>query len=415
MLLPSRHVDVIRAVAAGACAVVVWLAGTAADARGQDVTATRGTRHAVEALRMPVAVATEAQTPQSPPAEPSIYDRIWRFAEWYRNDDNPIVQRVQFSGRFQQDYARVNADQGDHDEWNVRRLRLGARTTLFRQFTFHGEAEFNPQEREPLYLRLTDFYLQWSRDPRLALTFGKQGVPFTSEGATSSRELVAIDRSNLANNIWFPQEYMPGVSVSGRKSAWTYRGSVYSAGAMNRELGEFNGSVFTLASLGYDFAKRLGVKEAVVTGNYVYQPADVHNTFTRRYEHITSVNFRLDHGRWGTRGDLAAASGYLGQRDVWSFMLMPYFNATDKLQFVARYTFVDSDGHNGVSLPTYENRVARGSGDEYNEGYAGVNYYFYGHRLKLQSGVQFARMQDRADDGGAYAGMSWVTGLRIGW
>ena len=29
---------------------------------------------------------------------------------------------------------------------------------------------------------------------------------------------------------------------------------------------------------------------------------------------------------------------------------MPYFNATDKLQFVARYTFVDSDGINGVAL-----------------------------------------------------------------
>ena len=88
---------------------------------------------------------------------------------------------------------------------------------------------------------------------------------------------------------------------------------------------------------------------------------------------------------------------------------------TAKLQLVARYTFLDSDGDNGVSLPTYENRVARGSGDRYNEGYVGVNYYFYGHRLKLQSGVQFADMHDRANDGGAYSGTSWVTGLRVGW
>jgi hypothetical protein len=29
--------------------------------------------------------------------------------------------------------------------------------------------------------------------------------------------------------------------------------------------------------------------------------------------------------------------------------------------------------------------------------------------------VAFADMQDRADDGGAYSGTSWVTGLRIGW
>ena len=362
-----------------------------------------------------VPAAAQSSAPAADKKEPSIYEKIWRFSTWYDDKENPVVQRVLFTGRYHHDFVVVEADQGDATESNVRRMRLGPRITLFRDFTLHTEFEVNPQEREPFYVRLTDAYLAWSRNPALVITAGKHSVPFTQEGTTSSRELLTIDRSNLANNLWFGQEYMPGVSVSGRKSAWTYRGSVYSAGAMNRELGEFNGSLFTLASLGYDFAKRLGVKEAVVTGNYVYQPADVHNTFTRRYEHITSVNFRLDHGRWGTRCDLAAASGYLGQRDVWSFMLMPYFNATDKLQFVARYTFVDSDGHNGVSLPTYENRVARGSGDEYNEGYAGVNYYFYGHRLKLQSGVQFARMQDRADDGGAYAGMSWVTGLRIGW
>ena len=67
---------------------------------------------------------------------------------------------------------------------------------------------------------------------------------------------------------------MPGVSVSGRIAPWVYRGGVYSSGAMNREFGEFSGDYFTLALLGYDFAKRLGVKEAVLTGNYLYQHPD---------------------------------------------------------------------------------------------------------------------------------------------
>jgi phosphate-selective porin OprO/OprP len=348
--------------------------------------------------------------------EPSIYDTIWgQVTNWYDNEENPVVQRVVFTGRYHQDFAVVDADQGDDTEWNVRRVRLGPRITFLRNFLLHTEVEVNPQERDPFYLRLTDAYVAWSRNPALTITVGKHSVPFTQEGATSSRELLTIDRSNLANNIWFGQEYMPGLSVSGRKNAWTYRGSVYSAGAANREFGEFNGGAFTLAVLGYDFGKKLGVREAVLTGNYLYQQPDANNTFTRRYEHIASANFRLDDGRWGVRGDLSTAVGYLGQRDVWSFMLMPFFNATDKLQFVTRYTFVNSDGNNGVALPTYENRVARGSGDQYREGYVGVNYYFYGPRLKLQSGVQFADMQDAANDGGAYSGTAWVTGLRVGW
>ncbi len=348
--------------------------------------------------------------------QPSTYDKIWgRFTNWYDNKENPVVQRVVFTGRYHQDFASVDADQGETEEWNVRRVRFGPRITFFRNYLFHTEVEVNPQEQDPFYVRLTDAYVAWSRNPVLTITVGKHSVPFTQEGATSSRELLTIDRSNLANNIWFGQEYMPGLSVSGRKNAWTYRGSVYSSGAANREFGEFNGGVFTLAVLGYDFAKKLGVREAVVTGNYLYQQPDVNNTFTRRHEHITSANFRLDDGRWGVRGDLATTVGYLGQRDLWSLMLMPFFNVTDKLQLVGRYTFVDSDGNNGVALPTYESRVARGSGDEYSEGYLGVNYYFYGHRLKLQSGVEFADMQDRANDGGAYSGTSWVTGLRVGW
>lgn len=358
------------------------------------------------------AQGTEAQAKAK---ERSTYDKIWKFADWYDNKSNPVVQRVVFTGRFQQDFAAVGADQGDTNEWNVRRMRLGPRLTMFRTFTVHAEVELNPQERDPLYVRFTDAYVAWSRNPRLTVTVGKQGVPFTGDGATSSKELITVDRSNLTNNIWFGQEYMPGFSVSGRSAPWIYRAGIYSSGAMNREFGEFNGGVFTLGVLGYDFAKRVDMREAVITANYVYQQPDVNNTFTRRYEHIISINGRLEDGRWGVRGDVSNATGYLGQRDVWGLMAMPYFNVTGKLQLVGRYTFLDSNGVNGVSLATYENRVARGAGDRYHEGYLGVNYYFYGHKLKLQSGVQFADMQDRANDGGAYSGTSWTTGLRIGW
>ena len=348
--------------------------------------------------------------------EPSSYDKVWRtFTNIYRNDDNPAVQQVLFTGRFQHDFATLNSDQGDHDESNVRRLRLGPRITFLRNFLFHTEIELNPQERDPFYMRLTDLYVQWNKSSGLALTVGKQGVPFTQEGATSSRELITIDRSNLANNIWFGQEYMPGVSVSGRPAPWVYRLGVYSAGAMNRELGQFSGDYFALALVGYDFAKRLDAKEAVLTANYLYQHPDEDNTFTARLEHIASLNFRIEDERWGLRWDASMATGYSGQSDVWAVMGMPFFNVTDSLQAVGRYTRVESADLNGVRLATYENRVVRGRGDRYDELYLGANYYFYGHRLKLQSGLQWSEMNDRATDGGEYSGVSWTTGLRIGW
>jgi phosphate-selective porin OprO/OprP len=384
---------------------------------------TRGARlfAACAALLIGAAVQAQAQTASAQTSggakpEPSPYDRLWAsFTQIYRNDKNPVVQQVLFSGRFHHDFAVVDADQGDLDESNIRRMRLGPRITLFRKLTLHAEVEVNPQERNPFYMRFTDAYLQWNKSSRLVFTFGKQAVPFTNEGATSSRELLTIDRSAIGNNIWFPQEYLPGVSVSGRIAPWVYRGGVYSSGAMNREFGEFNGGYSTLALVGYDFAKRLGVKEAVLTGNYVYQQPDVNNTFTRQLEHVVSVHFKLDADRWGLRTDVSDASGYLGQSDLWAAMVLPSYNLTDKLQAVGRYTYVDSAGPNGIRFGTYESRIVPGRGDEYNELYLGANYYFYGHKLKLQTGLQWADMNDRANDGGEYSGFAWTTGLRVGW
>ena len=374
------------------------------------------TRYAlvVAVLIWPSLTWAQAAAAAEPP--PSTYDRLWaKFTDWYEDKEHPVVQRIVFTGRFHHDFALVDAERAEHRESNVRRVRFGPRLTLFRDFLLHTEVEVNPQEREPFYMRLTDAYVAWQQHPAATVQVGKQAVQFTQEGATSSRELLTIDRGNLANNIWFGQEYMPGVSVSGRAAPWNYRVGVYSSGAMNREFGRFNGDWFTLLVAGRDFGSTLGVREATVTGNYVYQHPDANNTFTRRFEHILSAHVRIEDTKWGLRGDVSTTAGYLGQRDVIGIMAMPFYNITSKLQVVGRYTMLDSDGPNGLAWNTYENRVLRGDGDAYRETYLGLNYYFYAHRLKLQTGVQFAEMKDAANDGGAFSATSWTTGLRLGW
>ena len=378
-------------------------------------TSTIRVRGWVTAALVAMGAGTAAAQGQPAGKAPSTFDRVWKFAEWYHNDMNPVVQRVLFSGRFQYEWSTLDADQGDHSEWNVRRMRFGPRVTLFRTITFHAEVEINPQEADPLFERMTDLYVQWAKSSRVALTVGKHGVPFTMDGSTSSKELIAIDRSNLTNNLWFTEEYLPGVSFSGRVAPWSYRAGVYSSGQENKWFGEFDGGAFTHTLVGYDFGDALGVNEATLAGNYVYQQPDSNNTFTRPFEHVASLNFKLESDSWGLRTDLSTGSGYLGQSDVWGAMAMPYFNVTDKLQLVGRYTFVTSEDVNGVRLATYENQIVSGRGDRYNEVYGGANYYFYGHKLKVQTGVQYADMNDRAGDGGTYSGTSWVTGFRVGW
>lgn len=326
------------------------------------------------------------------------------------------MQQVLFTGRYQHDFAVLDASGRDsYHEWNVRRFRAGGRVTLFQNLLVHAEVDLNPQERDPFYVRFTDFYVQWTHNPQLSITAGKQGIPFTLDGATSSRELITIDRSIIGNNIWFPQEYLPGVSVSGRVAPWSYRVGVYSAGAMNREFGEFTGGAVGLLSASYDMARPLGAREALLTGNYVYQQPDIQNTFTRQLEHIGSAHFRFERQRWGLRGELSAGAGYFGQPDLWGAVAMPFVNATPKLQFVGRYSFLSSTPGGGVRLNTYENRLVSGRGDEYEEWYGGANYYFYGHRLKLQTGLQHVDMDDPVDTADVYSGLSFTAGVRVGW
>jgi len=345
----------------------------------------------------------------------SRFDHIWQQAELYKGDDKSALRSVRFTGRLQLDLAAVDSGSGDHGEFNVRRFRLGLEAAFRRHFTLHVEADLNPQEASPLYTQLTDVYLAWSPTKAATVTVGKHSAGFTLDGMTSSKKLLTIDRNNLSNNIWFTDEYIPGVSVAGVQQGFSYQAGVFSSGDKTPEFGDFDGGVFVLLTLGYDFAKQLGAKQALLRLNLIDNEPDPDNGFTRSLERVESLNFSYQGQDWGLRTDVASASGYLGQSDLDGFVVMPFYQATEAIEVVARYTSVTSDDANGVRLPRYENTVTAGRGDRYDEVYLGLNYYWYGHQLKLQNGVEHADMRDRAADGGAYRGWAWTTAFRVSW
>jgi phosphate-selective porin OprO/OprP len=94
---------------------------------------------------------------------------------------------------------------------------------------------------------------------------------------------------------------------------------------------------------------------------------------------------------------------------------MPYYSFNDKLQAVFRYTFITSEDDNGVRFARYESEAVGNAGDQYQEAYIGLNWFIHGHKLKLQTGLQYVSMRDEADDGGAFDGLAWTTGLRVSW
>lgn len=348
-------------------------------------------------------------------ASESSYDRLWAQAVLYEGTADSLVQSLELSGRLQLDLAYVENEDSDHGEFNVRRFRFGFKTQFLEDFTLHIEADFDPQEVDPFYVRLTDTYLAWQASPYAIFTLGKQSAGFTLDGMTSSKNLITIDRNNLTNNIWFTAEYIPGVSVKGAREHWSYFVGLFSSGDESPEFGDFEGGEFLLVTLGHDFAEALGARQALLRLNYVDNEPDSENGFTRDLDEIVSLNFAFEADDWGLRTDLSAARGYFDQSDLWGVVVMPFYGLTERAELVGRYTFVESKNVNGVRFARYESTVADGRGDRYDELYLGYNYYWYGHKLKLQNGAQYVDMRDRADDGGAYRGLSWTTGFRISW
>lgn len=378
-----------------------------APAHAQDASAGQETAGQQEASAEPEVAPppSEAKTEQ-----PSRFKPLWDAFTLKKDEDSEL----RLVGRLNLDNYVVDSEIGNASDLVVRRARFGARGRAGK-FEAHVETELNLEGDGPLYNRLTDAYVAWKFSDAARVAVGKQSVKFTLDGATSSNELLTIDRSNVANNFWFPDEYISGVSFSGKSGRWSYNSGVFSGGEKNREFGRFNAGYFGLASAGYDFGKSIGAKKALIRLDYVYNEPDADSDFTRSFENIGALVFILDQGRWGFSGDLVAGDGFLGQSDAVGATALPWVDLTDNLQLAGRYTFVKSDKPNGVRLGRYENVVTSGRGDRYDEIYGGLNYYIYGHKLKLQTGLTYADMRDRAGDGGAYQGWTWTTALRVSW
>ncbi len=352
--------------------------------------------------------------PPAPAQDQSAYQRIWNHARLYESGDGP-VRAFDLSGRLQADGAWYDADEGSYDDLRWRRFRFGFTAQFGAGWHAQLEGDFDLNESPShWYNRLTDASVSWNPDAALDLRILKHSAGFTLDGATSSKKLLTPERNNLTHNLWFTEEYFTGISAQGVVDGrWHYRAGLFSADG-DQEISVARGGVFALTSLGYDWALQLGIRTALARIDYVHNREDEDNN-TPDFADVASLVTKWEQGRWALWTDLSAGRGYFEQSDIWGAVVMPMYSASELLQWVLRYTWLHSADDNGLKLNRYEREVVGGRGDEYNEAYAGVNLFFYGHRLKWQTGVQYARMDDAAHDGGAYRGWGLTTALRAYW
>ncbi len=339
----------------------------------------------------------------------NTYDDLWEHAKLYENSAGDYLN---LSGRLQADLVYFDASEGDFDDALWRRFRFGFKGK-YGHTTYHLEGDFDLNTSlGDSYSRLTDAYLSWELPNLGKLKVLKQSAGFTLDGKTSSKELLTPQRNNLSNNLWFTAEYFTGASLSGPiNEQWYFNTGLFSSDDSD-EIGVSDASYFGLISIGKKLTSGRYWDKADIRADFVYN--DTHeDQNTRDFSQVISLNSRLTWQQWGLSTDIAFGNGDAGQRDLYGLVLMPFYQLTPVVQWVARYTFIDSQGSNGIRLGRYDNEIVSGRGDRYNEIYGGVNFFFYGHKAKIQLGAQYSTTANLQDSPGEHDHDGWGVSLAL--
>jgi len=349
--------------------------------------------------------------PLSSGSSKSFADKLWDLPVLYKNEDNPYIQKVALTGRYQGQWHHTDADTGEDDGWENRRWRFGGKIQFLQDFTLKGEFNLdttNDLSGERFFRDIDSLELDWKISDTFELAVGKMKPKITQEYSVSSKKILTFERSLIVNQI-VPDKVW-GVAANGDYGKFDWQLGVFSGGLDgDYDFPEFDAGVGYNASFGFDLSD-----ESKIRFDYIYNDGDEDNNGFEDYDNIFSFNTTTGYDDWGLNTDLIYATGIGDTDDVFGLILLPYYNITKKLQLVGRYQFATSSSDDGIRLQSRYERPAvdDGSGDrgdDYHAFYAGLNYYLYGHKLKLMNGIEYSTLGGDAD----FGGYTFFTGVRL--
>ena len=380
------------------------------------------------ALAASTAFAGTAPVTKSAPKEKSALDKLWDLPVLYKNDKNPIIEELDFTGRFQLDWFGIDSNktktfkQGDIDYTEIRRFRLGIDSWFFNRHlqlkatvdtalaSFHKQAVF--------YNRMTDLYLNYKFSDALQVRAGKFEPHFGFDREYSDNLHKFFERSvfdeQFFNNTG--NDYVTGASVLGKIGNWGYQAAVFS-NMVNKEFGTFNGGSSELFEVSYDFSKVMGSDKALWAADYMHMDLNGQSNVFNTMHNAFATYFDYQQGRFGLVTQVGYGNGTTAKGDLYSFMVMPtYYIIPDKLEVIARYQYGTSDKPNGITTQNRQiSTVGKFTGDTYNSAYVGLNYYLYGQKAKFMVGGQYDELTGGTGKNANYRGWTTLVGFRVFW
>jgi len=326
--------------------------------------------------------------------EETLAKKLENLGLLYKDETNPLMQEFWLLGRYHGQYHDADGSTGEDAAWEDRRARFGFQTRLFERLTLHAQS-ISGADFEPNYNGFTELWARWQFTEALNLTIGQQKHRFTHDRNVSSRYMNYLERSQFVNMMGL--DYTPAVTLSGKSGNLEYYTGVFSNATgtdMWESFTELDSGWSYIGAATYNLGNFLGADSAYFYGSYLYSDANENATNLTRFDHAVSGALILTEGPGSLVTELT--TGFGGEDgDGVGLNIQPGYYLTDDLQLVARYQIAPSSKDDGPSSQRrYERPAGLPSGDLYQAGYIGLNYYIASHRIKLITGLEYARMND---------------------
>lgn len=323
-----------------------------------------------------------------------------------------FINEVRWIGRYHGQFWSADSDRDEDSDYQHRRWRFGVQIDFLDDFTFEGQFNLKTNfDNSGRFVRnVEDLTIKY--DPEGAgwdLTVGKQKAWLSREWNTSSKRIKTMERSILANNI------VP------TKIGGVILGLDEVGPLVDVKVGLFSGTLdddwstpTVDGGLGANFSATYELSEITdVRFDYLWTDNDSDANAFEGFENAFSLNTKTDfNDRLTLETDVLYGLGHTGQSsDLFGVVIMPYYDITDDLEFVFRYTYATADDAGGINVQSRYERAVGGrlAGDEYHAFYLGLNYYICGDRLKLMGGVEFSDLEGQ--DSNSYT--TWWSGVRL--
>lgn len=349
----------------------------------------RGKRWLGVAIALCISAPAVAEQPIEGTEQTRLFEEIWRSVDVYGDLDRDDFPFIKFRGRYHGQAFSVDGDGEDDDGWENRRFRLGMDVLFNEKWEFAFDFNMSTDSEDEVVDNFDFIALNYRYSDNTAFSIGKlRRNPLTREDSISSNRILTIERSLLTSRYFI--DNVGGVFGVHQKDDWAFGGGILlgtTTGDLN--LPSFDGSKLFKGNI----AKQI-TPITELRLDYLYNPGDSDNNDVEPYQNVVSLNSYTRSGKWGLITDLIYADGLPEARgDLFGFVILPHYMLTRRLQLVGRYTWSASNEPDGIRLLNrYERRaVPEGFelGDRHQALYAGLNYYIFGHKLKLMTGIEY--------------------------